>query len=414
MVTATKTTAAETTAEPKTKVTRTSRTPRAKKKPAKAVRRLTGFAAMPTDDLDKAKHYVHYEIENREYSNTLKEFIKKKFSKEDVAAILLLPEWKFSYASHYATYAAWMNKGLPLEEYARVSLQTYCETLLKEGRALEKVQKAANATKTASPVITIQERVYERAKEVCEDIEEWLDGFLRDPNTFDPKGFDITAHFIKNEVTQAHARRIMGFYQNELTESIAVLNLPTAAAVAKISDPVERNLAEQLREGYAHRTKKHSQAWVDALNSLVAACSLVVDKSNAVRKPRVKKPVSKDKLIAKLKYCVSDDKFSLVSVNPIELLESTEVWVFNIKTRKLGKYVAAADCKIMTVKGSALVGFDETLSIQKTLRKPEETIKEFKAAGKIRLRKFLEDIKTTDTLLNGRINEDTVILKVSH
>ena len=140
--------------------------------------------------------------------------------------------------------------------------------------------------------------------------------------------------------------------------------MPTAAAVAKMTDPKAKDWAEQLREAYSHRTKKQSQAWVDALEGLSSACMLVIDKSKAVRKPRVSKPVSKEKIIAKLKYCVSDDKFKLASVNPIELLQSTEVWVFNIKTRKLGRYVAAEDASIMTVKGTALVGFDETKSIQ--------------------------------------------------
>jgi len=390
------------------------RAPRAKKKPARAVRRLTGFAAMPTDNLDKAKHYVQYEIENREYGKVLKDYIKKFFNKTDYAAIGVLPEWKFTYASHWATFAYWMTHDLPLVEYAKTGLEKYCKELVEEGKVLTKKKALETKTKTASPVITIQERIFEKSKDVCEDIEEWLDGFLRDPNTFDPKGFDFTAHFTKNEVTQAHARRILDFYAGEIAESKEVLAMPTAAAVAKIKDPKERDWAEQLREAYSHRTKKQSQAWVDALEGLHSACMLVIDKSKAVRKPRVSKPVSKEKIIAKLKYCVSDDKFKLASVNPIELLESTEVWVFNVKTRKLGKYIAAEDAGIMTVKGTALVGFDETKSIQKTLRKPEETLKEFKSTGKVKLRTFMDTITTTDTLLNGRFNEDTIILKVAH
>ena len=39
-------------------------------------------------------------------------------------------------------------------------------------------------------------------------------------------------------------------------------------------------------------------------------------------------------------------------------------------------------------------------------------IKDFKAAGKVKLRTFLDDIKTTDTKLNGRCNPETVLLKV--
>ena len=66
----------------------------------------------------------------------------------------------------------------------------------------------------------------------------------------------------------------------------------------------------------------------------------------------------------------------------------------------------------LSVKGTTIIGFDETKSIQKTLRKPEDQLKDFKGAGKVKLRTFLDDIKTTDTKLNGRCNPETVLLKV--
>ena len=66
----------------------------------------------------------------------------------------------------------------------------------------------------------------------------------------------------------------------------------------------------------------------------------------------------------------------------------------------------------LSVKGTTIIGFNETESIQKTLRKPADQIKEFKSAGKVKLRTFLDEIKTTDTKLNGRCNPETVLLKV--
>ena len=48
----------------------------------------------------------------------------------------------------------------------------------------------------------------------------------------------------------------------------------------------------------------------------------------------------------------------------------------------------------------------------KTLRKPDEKLKEFAKATKVQLRKFIEDIKATETKLNGRINAETVLLRV--
>jgi hypothetical protein len=77
----------------------------------------------------------------------------------------------------------------------------------------------------------------------------------------------------------------------------------------------------------------------------------------------------------------------------------------------LGKYVAA-DFSDLGVKGASITGYDETKSVQKTLRKPEEQLKAFKAAGKVALRKFLEDINSVDAKMNGRLNEEIVLLKV--
>jgi hypothetical protein len=65
------------------------------------------------------------------------------------------------------------------------------------------------------------------------------------------------------------------------------------------------------------------------------------------------------------------------------------------------------------VKGTAITGFNESKSVQKTLRKPELQLKDFLSAGKIELRKFMDNIKATDIKLNGRINVDTILLKVA-
>ena len=94
-----------------------------------------------------------------------------------------------------------------------------------------------------------------------------------------------------------------------------------------------------------------------------------------------------------------------------DIIGAKELWVYNIKTRKLGKYVAA-EYQDLGVKGTTLTGFSEDQSICKTLRKPEEKLKEFKSAGKVQLRKFLDEINATDTKMNGRINEETMLLKV--
>jgi hypothetical protein len=65
----------------------------------------------------------------------------------------------------------------------------------------------------------------------------------------------------------------------------------------------------------------------------------------------------------------------------------------------------------LSVKGTTIIGFNEEQSIQKTIRKPEEKLTEFKSAGKRKLEKFLDEINAVDIKLNGRINADTILLK---
>ena len=102
-----------------------------------------------------------------------------------------------------------------------------------------------------------------------------------------------------------------------------------------------------------------------------------------------------------------------MSINPVDIVGAEVLWVYNVKNRKLGKYVAEAMGGVLGVKGTTITGYDANKSTQKTLRKPEEQIKQFLASSKVELRKYLENIKTTEIKLNGRINADTILLKAN-
>ena len=387
-----------------------------KKKTVRAVRRGANMLPlMPTKKLTwiKAHYYTHYEVESKEWLTRCKLYIKNKYDKKIVAAINKLPDWKVGGKSHWACAAYLIeNDFSELVPKGHVTgLDKWILELAEEGAALVEEKKAVDKTKKNVYVPSIQERIAEQAQLACDDIEEWLDGFITNKKKFDPKGFDFTKHFASMKVTQAHARKIKKYYDNEYKEAQLIQKLPTPGEINREKDPLKSDMLAQLREGYSHLTKKDAKAYLEALETLHGACDLVIDAAKATRKPRKKAPPSKEKMIAKLKYLERDDKLQIVSVNPLELIDSKEVWVYNIKTRKLGKYVADEHATIR-VKGTTLLHYNEKSSIQKTLRKPDETLKEFKKASKVKLRKFMDEIKTTDIKLNGRLNADTVILKV--
>lgn len=326
-----------------------------------------------------------------------------------------MPEFNPKHAEYWNGLPGTSGELKPVTDWVKKAINEHIEAGSKLLETIEEQEEKKNAY-----VPTIQERIYEQSVSMAEDIDEWLEGWVVDPNTFDPKGFDFKRHFTKLGTTQAHARKLKSFYENQLSDYDELERMPTSGQLKKM-DEKEADLWEQLKEGYAHLKKADIKKFRTAIEELLQALDFIIDQAKAIRKPRIAKPKSADKLVTKLKYLKVDDKYKLASINPVDIVGASELWVFNVKSRKLGKYVAANIDPTgqgragsgLQVKGTTIVGFNEAESVQKTLRKPEEQLKEFKAAGKVALRKFLDNINTTDTKLNGRINLDTVLLKVS-
>jgi len=239
---------------------------------------------------------------------------------------------------------------------------------------------------------TIQDRLAERTSEIIGELE----GIFDDVATGVKNPTKLYDFLVANNVVQSQ----LGKYEDLYRTRKAELELAQSK-----TDP-------QVTEGYKHLKAadfKRITGWID---DLLAAVEQYRGVKKATKKARVKKAPSKEKVISKLKYCKTDAVLKLVSINPADIVGASELWVYNTKSRKLGKYVSAA-YQTLTVKGTSLVNFDTDKSVCKTLRKPEEKLKEFAKAGKIQLRKFLDDIKATESKMNGRMNADIVLLKVA-
>jgi hypothetical protein len=383
-----------------------------KKKAVRAKRRGSEWDAVPVTTWHKAHYHIHYLMESKSWGNKVRDYIKDNYDKNIVAAINKLPNWKIDGKSHWATVVHLTNVKPELvhPDYAG-KLDLYINGLAEEGALIVKEDKEEETAKKNVYIPTIQERILEQAQDAVEDIDEWLDGFISDQDNFDPKGFDFKTHFTKRGVTQAHARKMKKFYTDALQDFQDLERMPTAGQLKKMDEHTQ-DMWAQLKEGYAHIKKKDIKNYTTAIEELQAALDYIIDTAKATRKTRKPKAKSATKLVEKLKFLQTDDKYKLASIDPSTIVGAAELWVFNIKTRKLGKYIAQ-EHQTLQVKGTTIQFFDEKRSVQKTLRKPADQLKEFKSAGKVALRKFLEDIPTTDTKLNGRINPDTILLKVS-
>ena len=258
-------------------------------------------------------------------------------------------------------------------------------------------EEAVAEVKSTAPVISIQERVRDTAYAMTEEIEDAIESFQLNPTDFDPKAFKVLNLLKAKGAKAAHARFIRDLYARDLAE---------------LEELLGDNPDEQLREAHKHLTRRQVKAIHAFYQEIASACTMLGEEAKLNKKPRKTKAVPAEKIVAKLKYLKTNEPLKLVSVSPTDIIGAQELWVYNTKTRKIGKYVAS-EFNVLGVKGTTITNFDEFKSVQKTVRKPEEKLKEFKAAGKIALRKFLDEINATDTKLNGRINEDTILLKVA-
>lgn len=331
-------------------------------------------------------------------SNVINWMGRNDYSKDQIKQFKATKDWRCS--GTMGAIAGNLNRGMPAarDDFndgrdSAVWLKSEINRVLTEGaNDVEPDVKSNDAP--AANVPSIQDRLREASLRMTDEIEDAIEKFQADPDTFEPKAFKFLNLLKGKQAKAAHARIIRDLYKrnlNELQEAYSSKD-------------------EQLKEAYSHLSKKNLKKILDFFNDLISACEMLGQEAKVNRKPRAKKAVSKDKLIAKLKFKKTDDTLKLVSINPADVVGAKELWVYNIKTRKLGKYVAA-EFSDLSVKGTTIINFDEDKSVQKTLRKPADQLREFKSAGKVQLRKFLDTINAVDIKLNGRVNNETILLK---
>jgi hypothetical protein len=267
--------------------------------------------------------------------------------------------------------------------------ETLVDSVGTDGNEVSTVASDQEAVKEKN-VISIQERVANRASELIADLEVCLDNYYRDGSAFKPSDW-----LSQQDVKPAIARRIADYYKPLYSEAFDAMSTKDA----------------QLKEGYSHYTKPKLKAYVEFLRSIVSAAETRATVVKAMRKPRKKKEKTPTQLVSKMKYKEKDETYSLQSIRAADIPGCSQLWVFNTKYRSLAVYNAMGPAGL-GVKGSTLIGFDEKTSIVKKLRKPNDQLKKLLDGGKIVLRKFMDDVKGKSKIASSRINNETILLRI--
>lgn len=255
----------------------------------------------------------------------------------------------------------------------------------------------ANSTKPTSQIKTVTERPMkpkvDKNEEALAAAVGELHGML-DELLLEDKEVDVESLLKSLNVSSAVAKQIPAKFEKMLAEL----------------EEVQLGKDKQLVEGYSNVKKIKLRKLITALKSISTACSQQAVSAKTVRKPRVRKEKPASVLAAKVKYMLEYAELGIKSVHPVNLVGASEVWIFNTKYKKLQAY-RALDGQKLSVKGTSLLNYDVSNSSSKTLRKPEQ-VKDVISMAKKTFATFFKNLKTKDAAVNGRINEECVILKV--
>ena len=351
---------------------------------------------------DSCDYFVHSEISTKELTSAYRKWVKEAsgWAPEEIKIVLKNPDWRFSSSAKYAW--TWQKLGYMPERLAQFYNKRK-ENLLETGKNVVEEQQEKKAV--AKPKISIQERMLLQITDLCGEWDDLLDQFI-EKEKFELKKFDPEKDmkvYGGGVIKPAHAKMVKEQYEGIYAEA-------------------QENLAgtcEQLKEAYSFMDKKMKKDYVTFFEKINAACDAIILTGKANRKQRKPRARSKESIIKKMKFQVSDGTLGIASISPTDVVYANELWVYNTKTRKVGVYHATNKDPRglgrpgagLMVKGTTIQEYDEESSVQKTLRKPAEQINNWTGNAKTRFAKAFDEVKTTPTKLNGRMNDTTIILK---
>lgn len=371
--------------------------PMVKRKKAKVrARARTGLSGVPIDKgFTAVLAYFHLEVDRKDLISTMKTYIKQNVDKQDAQYILANPEYRFWSMSHYCATAFWINGGITHDEkssqYAE-GLYKYVTGLIESGRELyfEKQAKAKDSANVVSltPQQRLQRKISSTIMQDLSDLEDaWIDG--------EKAELDIYQQFKKHGLAGSAVAPVRQVIEGWLLD---------------YEDAYHKRCNDAV-EGYAHLKRPELNRRIKVCQSMLEDCDRIRSAAKATRATRVKQPKAADKQVAKVQYKKEDTEFKLVSIPPIKIVGGTRLYTFNTKNRMLTEFITQ-DVKGFEISGTSIKNLDKVNSRSVKLRKPELFIPIVLGKTPNQINKEWKTLTTKTTAPNGRLNGDTILLRV--
>lgn len=366
-----------------------------KKKTIRA-RRRTGAAAAPVEKgFDSVLYYFQNEVDRKETIECVKSFIRVTFNKTDAKYILANPDYNFGHSYMGAT-SYWYTSGQEVTERSEYWYNSLVnrfkgyidggKIILKE-KALE--QKVEKNVITLSPMQRLQNKISNTIMQDLLDLEDaWMDG--------EKTTIDLYNQFKKHGLSNSATIPVREIVEGWLLDYEDALHARCDQAV----------------EGYSHLKKAELKRRVKSCQDMLLDLDRIKSAAKAIRKTRVKQPQAADKQVKNVKYKTEDAIFKLSSINPAQIVGKIRLYTFNTKSRMLTEYLTQS-VDGFQISGTSIKNFDKVNSRQTKLRKPDEFLPMVLSKTVKQIDVEWNKLTTKGSVPNGRLNADTILLKVS-
>ena len=369
-----------------------------KKKTSRA-RSRTGLAGVPIEKgFNAVKDYFHLHVDKKDCISQMKTWVKKNFPGAS-KYILTNPEYKFTMTHHAAT-AFWYNNDLNKSNDADNNtakgflnhLFDKMIPLIDEGKIL--YEEKQRERKAQSNVISIspQEKLTRKInntimQELLELEDKWIDGEDATINIYD--------RFKYHGLTNTAISHVKPMIEGWLLD---------------YEDAFHKR-CDQAVEGYSHLKRSALNHRIKVCQAMLEDLERIRSATKASRNIKIKRPKSIDKQVSKVQYKKEDNDFKIVSINPIQIPTKTRLYAFNTKSKMIIEYVTESP-NGFEISGSTIKNISKGLSRTVCLRKPLDFLPIVLQKTPKQINDAWQTLKTKTKVPNGRINKDTILLRI--
>lgn len=347
--------------------------------------------------LGKALNWYNYAMDEKHYRKCVEEWIRGTRSTTEadktIKKLDRVPDKLIHWQRTKVALMRMHMRGFPLSVFHHTLLTTCLNDLLEN--------QAQESTTSDSPekkdVISVQDRIRNQIRPVLTELDGLSDALLDGEET----DSDTVKQILHNPDFKAPHYRMIGEY---LEKSLREWN---KALLAKKGDPEVDTEEADLAEGYRLTTLRQLKNAIATFSDFNLEVRGSVE---AVKTPRKKRLRSPEKIVGKLKFKSEDKDLGIQSIDPKDLLGTTTAYLYNAKRRKLTRLVGEFAGSI-DVKRSTILGVNLKASATKTLRKPEEQLKELLGLRKGGGDKWFDSIKAKPRAARARTNIETLIIR---